>query len=79
VKIMRLVVPSNCTYAIQQLGNAEGVSFDDRQVVDVPLRTDEQLDAARRLENRFRHGGLSVELRNGANAVSVYSLEVVDI
>jgi hypothetical protein len=79
MKAMRLVVPSNAQYAIQQLGNAAGVCFDDRQIVDVPLRTNAQLDAAKFLEKSFAEEGLSTSLRNGANAVNVYSVNVIDV
>lgn len=79
MKIMRLVVPSVAGYAIQQLGDAAGVQFDDRQIVDVPIRTDQQLLAARSLEQSFQHHGMSGELRNGKNAVTVYSVSVIDI
>jgi hypothetical protein len=79
MKVMRLVVPSDAGYAIRQLGNIAGVSFDDRQIVDVPLQTDEQVVAARDLEHRFKNEKLSSTIRNGANAVTIYSLEVIDI
>jgi hypothetical protein len=79
MKVMRLVVPSDAAYAIRQLGDIAGVSFDDRQIVDVPLQTNEQVDGARDLEHRFKNEKLSTTLRNGANAVTVHSLEVIDI
>jgi hypothetical protein len=78
-KVMRLVVPATCDYAIRQLGAHVGVEFDNRQVVDVPLRTPEQIEKARKLQNEFERCGLSITLRNGPNAVVVYSCEVVDI
>ncbi len=79
MKVMRLVVPSEAGYAILQLGKIVGESFDNIQIVDVPLRTEAQVVAARNLQHRFRHEGLSKELRNGANAIAVHSLEVIDI
>lgn len=79
MKAMRLVVPSTAQYAIQHLGNAAGVQFDDRQVVDVPLRTEQQIAGARYLEHMFLHEGMSGALRNGPNAVAVYSVAVVDL
>jgi hypothetical protein len=78
-KVMRIVVPSSAEYAIRQLGLHIGVEFDNRQVVDVPLRTPEQIEGARKLQNQFEHSGLSITLRNGPNAVQVYSCEVVDL
>ena len=79
MKVMRLVVPSVAGYTIQQLGNIVSVCFDDRQIVDVPLRTNEQVVRARELEHQFKDEKLSNTLRNGPNAVTVHSLEVIDI
>jgi hypothetical protein len=79
MKVMRIVVPSASEYTIRQLGKVAGVAFDAKEVVDVPLRTPEQIEAARTLEIKFKHNGLSTELRNGPNAVIVQTLEVVDL
>lgn len=78
-KALRIVVPSTAQYAIQHLGIAAGVQFDDRQIVDVPLRTEEQIAGARYLEHMFLHEGMSSALRNGPNAVTVYSVKIVDL
>lgn len=78
MKVMRIVVPSTASYAIQHLSREAGVEIDDRQVVDVPLRTDEQVAAVKELQNRFQFEGLSRELRNGPNAVTVYSCDIID-
>jgi len=76
--VLRLVVPSNHTYLIKQIGDAVGFQFDDRQVVDVPLRTPEQKNAADAFCKDMADG-LGTKLRNGPNAVIVYSAEVVEI
>lgn len=77
--VMRLVVQSVHGYVIQQLSDHSGVKFDDREVIDVPLRSTEQIQAARELELEFRDDNLSGKLRNGPNAITVISCEVVKI
>lgn len=79
MEVMRLIVPSVCGYAIRQLSAHIGTEFDDRQVVDVPLKTEQQVRAARALESQFVIDGLSSELRNGPNAVQIFSCSVVEI
>lgn len=76
---MRLVVQSVHGYVIQQLSNHAGVNFDDREVIDVPLKNNEQVQAARELEAEFKEDGLSGKLRNGPNAITVISCEVVKL
>lgn len=77
--VMRLVVPSVHGYAINQLSSHAGVAFDDREVIDVPLKTQEQIQAARELAEEFKTDNLSGQLRNGPNAVSIYSCELVKL
>jgi hypothetical protein len=77
--VMRLEVASVHGYAIQQLGNYAGVKFDEREVIDVPLRSNQQISAARQLEQEFSEDGLSGNLRNGPNAVTIYSCKLVKI
>lgn len=77
--VMRLEVASVHGYVIQQLSSHAGVRFDDREVIDVPLRTNEQIQAARELEDEFNEDGLSGRLRNGPNAVTVYSCRLVKL
>lgn len=74
--VIRLQVPSTIGYTIRQLSEHAGVEFGDRQIVDVPLQTEQQIEAARKLESQFA-SGLSGQLRNGPNAVTVYSCEVI--
>jgi hypothetical protein len=75
--VMRLEVPSTIGYTLKQLGEHAGVEFSDRQIVDVPLLTVDQVVAAQKLEAEF-DDGLSVRLRNGPNAVVIHSCKVVE-
>lgn len=77
--IMKLEVPSVHEYPIRQLGQYIGTKFDEREVINVPLRTTEQIQAARELEKEFKQDGLSGKLRNGPNAVTIYSLELIKL
>lgn len=79
MKVLRLEVPSFCSYALRVLSDESGVVFEDRQIVDIPIRSDEQLDAARRIQEGFVSGNLATKLRNGKNAVCVYAGHVVDV
>jgi hypothetical protein len=72
-------VQSDIQYVLNVLSGVANVPFDDRQVVDVPLRTEQQVEAARILEFGFKSGNLSNDLRNGANAVCIYGAEVIDL
>jgi len=79
MRVLRLIVASDITYVLNVLSEAVGVTFDDRRVIDIPLRTPEQEEAAVNLQHRFRSENYSSVLRNGPNAIAVYAATVVEI
>ena len=78
-KCLRLVVPSQITYTLNVLSSCCGVTFPDKQVVDVPLETREQVDNARKLAQWFVENDGRTVLRNCPSAVDVYSIEMIDL
>jgi hypothetical protein len=78
MKYLRLTVPSQITYTLNVLSRRAGAVFPDRQVIDVPLYDNDQIAAARRLEQEFLSCDVRGELRNSPNAVDVYAAEVIE-
>ena len=78
-KCMRLVVPSSVSYILGVLSELSKVQFPDKQVVDVPLETSEQVTAANKLAAWMEQHDGRTYLRNSPNAVDVYSVEVIDL
>jgi len=78
-KAMRLVVPSQIAYTLNVLSSCCGVAFPDRQVVDVPQETPEQVENARKLSRWFNEQDGRAQLRNCPSAIDVYSIELIDL
>ena len=79
MRVLRLIVASEITYVLNVLSEAVGETFDDRRVIDIPLRTANQEAAAVNLQYKFRSENFSAVLRNGPNAIVVYAATVVEI
>lgn len=79
MKVMRLILASEVTYVLNVLSEAVGNQFDDRRVVDIPLRTEMQVKSAKWLEKKFIEDNFSTVLRNGSNAITVYGVSVIDL
>lgn len=78
---LRLVVQSQVMYLLRALSQFAGTEFPDRQIIDVPLCSAEQYMAANMLVARFNSDpdAFRAALRDGPSAVTVYSVEVVNI
>ena len=79
MKCLRLVVPSQISYTLGVLSSVCGVKFPDRQVVDVPLESPEQVDNARKLARWFVEQDGRKQLRECPSAIDVYSIELIDL
>lgn len=79
MQVMRLTVPSQIRYTLDVLSRRQRTVFPDRQLIDVPLYDDAQLNAARELERDFHVHNVRGELRDSLNAIDVYDVRVVEV